>query len=100
MTLTGDSIQKRFTKIMSNYWTVFGVVSALVICLVFEVTFVNVSGFSTPHDSTGDIPIFSALAILSIISQLIILNFVYTRNVPFEKSILRSMYMAMLLENI
>ena len=90
----------RFTKIMSNYWTVFGVVSALVICLVLEVSIVNVSGFSTPHDSAGDIPIFSTLAVLSIISQLIILNFVYTKNVPFEKSILRTMYMAMVLTQL
>jgi len=28
---------------MSNYWTVFVVVSALIICLVLEVSIVNVS---------------------------------------------------------
>ncbi len=74
-------------KMMSNYWTVFGVVSALVVCLVLEVSFVNISGFSNLHNSADDIPIFSALSMLCIISQLIIMNFVRTRNVPFEKSI-------------
>ena len=44
------------------------------------------SGFSTPHNSATDIPIFSALSVLSIISQLIILNFVRAKSVPFEKS--------------
>ena len=71
MTLTGDPTQKRFTKIMSNYWTVFGVVSALVICLVLEVTILNVSGFSNQRNSATDIQIFSALGVLSIILQLI-----------------------------
>ena len=61
---------------------------------------VSVSGFSTPHNSTDDIPIFSALGVLSIISQLIILNVVYARNVPFEKSILRIMYKAMVLTQL
>ena len=60
MTLTGDPTRRRFTKIMSNYWTVFGVVSALVICLVLEVSIVNVSGFSNPHNSATDIPLFSS----------------------------------------
>jgi hypothetical protein len=87
-------------KSMSNYWIVFGVVSALIISLIFEVSIVNVSGFSAPHDSTTDIPIFTALAALSIISQLIILNFVYTRNVPFERPILRIIYMAMVLTQL
>jgi len=94
MTLTDPTLRMTFIKIMSNYWTVFGVVSALVVCLVLEVSIVNVSGFSTPHNSATDIPIFSALGIFSIISQFIILNFVYTKNVPFEKSSLRIMYKA------
>ena len=94
MTLTDPTLRMTFIKIMSNYWTVFGVVSALVVCLVLEVSIVNVSGFSTPHNSATDIPIFSALGIFSIISQFIILNFVYTKNVPFEKSRLRIMYKA------
>ncbi|HET7345318.1 MAG TPA: hypothetical protein VFJ05_05565 [Nitrososphaeraceae archaeon] len=85
---------------MSNYWTVFGVVSALIICLVLEVSIVNVSGFSTPHNSADDIQIFSALSVLCIISQLIIMNFVHTRNVPFEKSILQIMYKAMVLTQL
>ena len=84
-------------KMMSNYWTVFGVVSALIICLILEVSIVNVSGFSNPHNSATDIPIFSTLGVFSIISQLIILNFVYTKNVPYEKSILWIMYKAMVL---
>ena len=92
MTLTGDpSLRMKFMKMMSNYWTVFGVVSALVVCLVLELSIVSVSGFSNPHNSATDIQIFSVLCVLSIVSQLIILNFVYTRNVPFEKSILRIM---------
>lgn len=62
-------------KMMSHYWIVFGVVSALVVYLVLEVSIVNVSGFSTPHNSATDIPIFSTLGVLSIISQLVILNF-------------------------
>src|ERR1044072_2269533 len=94
MTLTDPTLRMTFIKMMSNYWTVFGVVSALVVCLVLEVSIVNVSGFSTPHNSATDIPIFSALGIFSIISQFIILNFVYTKNVPFEKSSLRIMYKA------
>ena len=101
MTLTGDPTRRMtFMKMMSNYWTVFGVVSALIICLVLEVSIVNVSGFSNQHNSATDIQIFSALGVLSIISQLIILNFVYTRNVPFEKSILRIMYKAMVLTQL
>jgi hypothetical protein len=85
---------------MSNYWTVFGVVSALIICLILEVSIVNVSGFSNLHNSASDIPIFSALGVFSIISQLIILNFVYTKSVPFEKSMLRIMYRAMVLTQL
>jgi hypothetical protein len=84
-----------FTKMTSNYWTVFGVVSALIICLILEVSIVNVSGFSNPHNSATDIMIFSALGVFTIISQLIILNFVHTKNAPNEKSILRIMYKAM-----
>jgi hypothetical protein len=84
-----------FTKMTSNYWTVFGVVSALIICLILEVSIVNVSGFSNPHNSATDITIFSALGVFTIISQLIILNFVHTKNAPNEKSILRIMYKAM-----
>jgi signal transduction histidine kinase len=95
--LTGDTTLKKMT---SNYWTVFGVVSALIICLILEVSIVNVSGFSNPHNSATDIPIFSALGVFSIISQLIILNFVYTKNVPYEKSILRIMNKAMVLTQL
>ena len=87
-------------KMTSNYWTVFGVVSALIICLVLEVSILNVSGFSNPHNSVTDIPIFSALGVFSIISQLIILSFVYTKNVHYEKSILRIMYKAMVLTQL
>ena len=44
MALTGDhTLRMRLMKIMSNYWTVFVVVSALIICLVLEVSIVNVS---------------------------------------------------------
>ena len=76
MTLTDDpNLRMKFMKIMSNYWTVFGVVSALVVCLVLEVSIVNVSGFSNPHNSANDIPIYSALSVFCIIAQLIILNF-------------------------
>ena len=89
-----------FIKIMSNYWTVFGVVSVLIVCLVLEVSIVNVSGFSTPHNSADDIPIFSALSVLCIISQLIIMNFVHTRNVPFENSMLQIIYKAMVLTQL
>ncbi len=92
--------KNEFMKMMSNYWTVFGVISALVVCLVLEVSIVSVSGFSNPHNSATDIPIYSALSVFSIIAQLIILNFVYTRNVPFEKSILRIMYKAMVLTQL
>src|SRR4029078_8325484 len=94
------TIRRKFMKTISNYWIAFGVVSALIISLILEVSIVNVSGFSAPHDSTTDIPIFTALAVLSIISQLIILNFVYTRNVPFERPILRIIYMAMVLTQL
>src|SRR6476620_1407410 len=90
----------KFTKMLSNYWTVFVVVSALVICLVLEVSIVNVSGFSNQHDSATDVRIFSALGVLSIVSQIIILNFVRTRNLPFEKSMLRIMYKAMVLTQL
>jgi hypothetical protein len=61
---------------------------------------VNVSGFSNPHNSATDIPIFSALSVFSIISQLIILNFVYTRKIPFERSILMVTYKAMVLTQL
>ena len=95
MALTGDTtLRMKFMKIMSNYWTVFGVISALIICLILETSIVNVSGFSTQHNSADDIPIFSALSVSCIISQLIIMNFVRTRNVPFEKSILKIMFKA------
>ena len=101
MVLTGDPARRmKLMKLMSNYWTVFGVVLALIVCLVLEASIVNVSGFSNPHNSATDIQIFSALGVFSIISQLIILNFVYTRNVPFEKSILRIMYKAMVLTQL
>jgi len=50
-------------KTLSNYWIVFGVVSALTVCLVLEVSIVNVSGFSNQHDSATDIRIFSALGV-------------------------------------
>ena len=90
MTLIGDPTRgMKFMNMMSNYWTVFGVVSALIVCLVLEVSIVSVSGFSNQHNSADDIPIFSVLSVLCIISQLIIMNFVHTRNVPFEKSILQ-----------
>jgi hypothetical protein len=87
-------------KIMSNYWTVFGVVSVLTVCLVLEVSIVNISGFSNPHNSANDIPIYSALSVFSIVAQLIILNFVYTRKIPFEWSILRVTYKAMVLTQL
>jgi hypothetical protein len=96
MTLTGEpTLKARFMKTLSDYWTVFGVISALTICLVLEVSIVNVSGFSNPHNSATDIPIYSALSVFSIVAQLIILNFVYIRSVPFERSKLRIMYKAM-----
>ena len=101
MALTGDPARRmKLMKIMSNYWTVFGVVSVLVICLVLEVSIVNVSGFSNQSNSATDIQIFSALGVLSIISQLIILNFIRTRNLPFERSILRIMYKVMVLTQL
>src|SRR5690242_7519451 len=100
MALTSVSTLSRFMKMMSNYWTVFGVVSALIICLVLEVSIVNVSGFESPHNSATDIPIYSVLSVFSITAQIIILNFVYTRNVPFERSILRIMYKAMVLTQL
>src|SRR5690242_15499611 len=101
MTLTGESTLKaRFMKTLSNYWTVFGVVSVLTVCLVLEVSIVNVSGFSNPHNSANDIPIYSALSVFSIVAQLIILNFVYTRKVPFERSVLRVTYKAMVLTQL
>lgn len=97
MNLTGESTcRMRFIEILSDYRIVFGVISTLIVCLVLEVSIVNVSGFSTPHDSVGDIPIFSILGILSIISQIIILNFLHTRKVPFDKSILRAINASML----
>lgn len=67
-------------KMKSNYWTVFGVVSVLIVYLVLKASIVSVSGISTPHNSADDISIFSALSVLCIISQLIIMNFVRTRN--------------------
>ena len=68
MIQTGDTTRRMtFIKMMSNCWTVFAVVSALVVCLVLEVSIVNVSGFSNPHNSATDVPIFSALGVLSII---------------------------------
>ena len=101
MALTGDPARRmKLMKMMSNYWTVFGVVSVLVICLVLEVSIVNVSGFSNQSSSATDIQIFSALGVLSIISQLIILNFIRTRNLPFERSILRIMYKVMVLTQL
>ena len=101
MALTGDPARRmKLMKLMSKYWTVFGVVSALVICLVLEVSIVNVSGFSNPHNSANDIPIYSALSVFSIVAQIIILNFVYTRKVPFERSILRITYKAMVLTQL
>ena len=95
MTLTGDSALKKFMITMSNYWIVFGVVSTLIVCLVLEVSILSVSGFSTRPNPSTDIPIFTALSVFSIIAQLTIMNFVYTRNVPFQRSILRIMHMAM-----
>jgi hypothetical protein len=101
MTLTGGpTLKTRIMKTLSNYWTVFGVVSALTVCLVLEVSIVNVSGFSNPHNSANDIPIYSALSVFSIVAQLIILNFVYTRKVPFERSVLRVTYKAMVLTQL
>jgi hypothetical protein len=101
MTFTAEpTLKTRFMKTLSNYWTVFGVVSALTVCLVLEVSIVNVSGFSNPHNSANDIPIYSALSVFSIVAQLIILNFVYTRKIPFERSILRVTYKAMVLTQL
>src|SRR6476659_10819037 len=101
MTLIREpTLKTRFMKTLSNYWIVFGVVSVLTVCLVLEVSIVNVSGFSNQHDYATDIRIFSELGVLSIISQIIILNFVRTRNLPFEKSILRFMYRAMVLTQL
>jgi len=99
MTLTDDTNRSATPiKIISNYWTVFGVLSALIFGLVLEVSVVNVSGFSNPHSSVTDIPIFSALAMLSIVSQLIILNFVRTKNVPIKNLLMLTiMYKAMVL---
>ncbi len=83
MTLTGDlTLRMKFMNTMSNYWIVFGVVSALIVFLVLEVSILNESGFSTRPNPSTDIPIFSALSVFSIVAQLIILNFVYIRNVP------------------
>jgi hypothetical protein len=101
MTLIREpTLKTRFMKTLSNYWTVFGVVSVLTVCLVLEVSIVNVSGFSNPHNSANDIHIYSALSVFSIIAQLIILNFVYTRKIPFERSILRVTYKAMVLTQL
>ena len=102
MALTDDnSLRVIPIKMMSNYWTVFGVLSALIFGLVLEVSLVSVSGFFNPHNSATDIPVFSALGMLSIVSQLIILNFVRTRNVPIKKLfILRIIYKAMVLTQL
>jgi hypothetical protein len=100
MTLTDDSTLKKIMKMMSNYWIVFGEVSTLIVCLVLVVSILSVSGFSTRPNPSTDIPIFTALSVFSIIAQLTILNFVYTRNVPFQRSILRIMYMAMVLTQL
>jgi hypothetical protein len=73
MTFTAEpTLMKRFMKTLSNDWAVFGVASALTVCLVLEVSIVNISGFSNPHNSANDIPIYSALSVFSIVAQLII----------------------------
>ena len=54
-----------------------------------------ISGFLNPHDSTSDIPIFSGLGIFTIVSQLIILNFIRRKIAFIEKAILHTTFKAL-----
>jgi hypothetical protein len=66
-------------EILSKDWIVFGVVSLLFFGLLLETSIANVSGFESIHNATTDIPLFSVLGVFSLISQIIILNFVHKK---------------------
>src|SRR5689334_9831441 len=66
-------------EILSHDWIVFGVVSVLFFGLLLETSIANVSGFESIHNATTDIPLFSVLGVFSLISQIIILNFVHKK---------------------
>jgi hypothetical protein len=92
-----------FGKIISSYWILLGVLSVLIVGLVFESSVVSLSGFENIHSSATDIPIFVALGVLSLASQVIILNFVFRKINSFgsfKKSGLPIVFKAMLLTQL
>lgn len=92
-----------FAQIFSQYWLVFTIVSVLIISLTLETSIGSVSGFESIHNADTDVPIFAAIGALSLISQLIILNFVHRkikRFTSFKRSRLGIIYKAVVLAQL
>ena len=101
MTPISDGNRKRaFAKIISCDLTVWALILILTITLVVELSIVAISGFLNPHDSTSDIPIFSGLGIFTIVSQLIILNFIRRKIAFIEKAILHTTFKALVVVQV
>ena len=79
MTRVGSNIEHEFLEHLTRDRVVFIVISALVVGLVLEISIVRVSGFENVPDIPTNVKIFSALEILCLFSQIIILNFVHRK---------------------
>jgi hypothetical protein len=99
MTRVGTNIEHGLLELLTRDRIVFVVISALVVGLVLEISLIRLSGFENVPDVPTNVKIFTALEILCIFSQLIILNFVHrkVRNSVSLKRYLHILHKAMVL---
>ncbi len=99
MTRVGTNIEHGLLELLTRDRIVFVVISVLVVGLVLEISLIRLSGFENVPDVPTNVKIFTALEILCIFSQLIILNFVHrkVRNSVSLKRYLHILHKAMVL---
>jgi hypothetical protein len=99
MTRVGSNIEHGLLELLTRDRIVFIVISALVVGLVLEISLIRVSGFENVPDVPTNVKTFTALEILCLSSQVIILNFVHrkVRNfVSLNKRYLHIMHKAVM----
>src|SRR2546423_14496456 len=99
MTRVGSNIEHGLLELLTRDRIVFIVISALVVGLVLEISLIRVSGFENVPDVPTNVKTFTALEILCLFSQVIILNFVHrkVRNfVSLNKGYLHIMHKAVM----
>jgi DNA-binding HxlR family transcriptional regulator len=79
MTRVGSNIEHELLELLTRDRVVFIVISALVVGLVLEISIIRVSGFENVPDIPTNVKIFTALELLCLFSQIIILNFVHRK---------------------